>query len=642
MMAMTVWKFLLVFVVTVTLGQQSSVLAQSPTATILYPTNGAVNADLSQPIQWTSVANVQAYYLYIGTTLGAKDLVDTGEIRQTSYLAAQLPVGQTIYARMWTKVGGVWRYTDSSFSVSPLPAAFLYPLNGARNVDTSHAFSWTTVPGARAYYLYVGTSPGAKDVIDTGEMTQSSIVLYWNLPTDRPLYARIYTKMSDGTWRFNEISFTAAQVVPSFTSPVDGALNFDPSGPITWTATGADAYRLTVGTSPGGNDVVNTGEASTTSYNAPNLPRNTPLYARIWARHANVWRYQDAVFAVASHPVPEMIAPLNGDTAFDGGLPFQWKPLALARGYRLEIGTHLGANDVHDSGELSITRRFVPDLPVGVPLFGKLSARLGGIWQSVQFTFRVAQSTRSIDAEIDSALLMTDVVRHLANENHLAFTWTSLWHRLIHYNKLYAFCLDYAKILVAMLQNELNVNSDVRDLIIAFNTNGQDTHALVEMHDSRSDRWIVLDPTFVLAPTRARDGALATADEISAAVIAQSWVDISFRFLGTEGESAAQAYYIDYPLLYLNVFHGGIGYQSGQGRSPLPYLEAVSLPLLSQRSVYVVACPQGQSVDAIIDGVERVVACNGVAGLSMTFYATSISIPNTGGVQVYRVRRYIF
>src|SRR5207245_111092 len=170
-----------------------------------------VNADLSQPIQWTSVANAQAYYLYVGTTLGAKDLVDTGETLQTSYLAAHLPAGQTVYARMWTKVGGVWRYTDSRFSAAPLPAVLPYPLNGARNVDTSHAFSWTTVSGARAYYLYVGTSLGAKDVLDSGEMQQSSFVFYWNLPTDRPLYARIWTKMSDSTWRFNDISFTAAQ-----------------------------------------------------------------------------------------------------------------------------------------------------------------------------------------------------------------------------------------------------------------------------------------------------------------------------------------------------------------------------------------------------------------------------------------------
>src|SRR2546426_8962948 len=144
MMAMTVWKFLLVLVVAVTLCQESSVLAQSLTATLLYPTNGAVNADLSQPIQWTSVANVQAYYLYVGTTPGAKDLVNTGEILQTSYLVKQLPAEQTVYARIWTKFGGVWRYTDSSFSAARLSARLTYPVNGAVNADLSQPIKWTS------------------------------------------------------------------------------------------------------------------------------------------------------------------------------------------------------------------------------------------------------------------------------------------------------------------------------------------------------------------------------------------------------------------------------------------------------------------------------------------------------------------
>src|SRR5262245_7004478 len=125
------WRFLLVLIVAVVWCQQSWGLAQSSTAMILYPTDGAVNADLSQPIQWTSVANVQAYYLYVGTTPGAKDLVNTGEILRTSYMVAQLPAGQTVYARMWTKVGGVWRYTDSTFTVGLIAATFLYPVDGA-------------------------------------------------------------------------------------------------------------------------------------------------------------------------------------------------------------------------------------------------------------------------------------------------------------------------------------------------------------------------------------------------------------------------------------------------------------------------------------------------------------------------------
>ena len=59
--------------------------------------------------------NVQAYYLYVGTTAGAKYLVNTGEMLQTAYRAT-LPGGQLVYARLWTKVNGVWRYTDSSFT----------------------------------------------------------------------------------------------------------------------------------------------------------------------------------------------------------------------------------------------------------------------------------------------------------------------------------------------------------------------------------------------------------------------------------------------------------------------------------------------------------------------------------------------
>jgi hypothetical protein len=58
---------------------------------------------------------VQAYYLYMGSSPGAKDYVDSGETLATSRLVT-LPAARTIYVRMWAKVGGAWRYTDSSFT----------------------------------------------------------------------------------------------------------------------------------------------------------------------------------------------------------------------------------------------------------------------------------------------------------------------------------------------------------------------------------------------------------------------------------------------------------------------------------------------------------------------------------------------
>ena len=90
-------------------------------ALLTFPQHVSTNADLTRPFQWTSVPNAQAYYLYVGTALGAKDLVNTGEIRQTSYLVGTpLPTGQTLYARIWTKIAGGWRYNDSSFTALPI------------------------------------------------------------------------------------------------------------------------------------------------------------------------------------------------------------------------------------------------------------------------------------------------------------------------------------------------------------------------------------------------------------------------------------------------------------------------------------------------------------------------------------------
>jgi hypothetical protein len=73
-------------------------------------------------LNWTTVPNVQAYYLYVGTTLGAKDLVKTGETWRMDWPACDMPLGQLLYARIWTKINGVWSYgSDISFTATALP-----------------------------------------------------------------------------------------------------------------------------------------------------------------------------------------------------------------------------------------------------------------------------------------------------------------------------------------------------------------------------------------------------------------------------------------------------------------------------------------------------------------------------------------
>ena len=84
--------------------------------TFIYPTNGAQNIATTEPFQWSAVSGALAYYLYVGTAPGLKDLVNTGEMPQTSYQVAALPSGQPLYGRIWTKTSTGWFYADSSFT----------------------------------------------------------------------------------------------------------------------------------------------------------------------------------------------------------------------------------------------------------------------------------------------------------------------------------------------------------------------------------------------------------------------------------------------------------------------------------------------------------------------------------------------
>jgi hypothetical protein len=66
-----------------------------------------------------------AYYLDVGTALGLGNLVDTGAIQTTSYLASNLPFNQPLYARLWVKVGTAWSYIDRVITSIPSGATVI-------------------------------------------------------------------------------------------------------------------------------------------------------------------------------------------------------------------------------------------------------------------------------------------------------------------------------------------------------------------------------------------------------------------------------------------------------------------------------------------------------------------------------------
>src|SRR6185436_7715428 len=159
-------------------------------ATFLTPTAGSVVGVSCTALQWTAVSDARAYTVHVGTTAGAKDLVDTGEIPYTTLTAPTLPANQTIFARVWTRFASDSTFSDVQFSTGL--ATLTAPSNNATGIGTSGTFQWTAVPGATTYLLYVGDTPGANNRINSGEITQTSFPMT-GLPIGVPLYAQIWT-----------------------------------------------------------------------------------------------------------------------------------------------------------------------------------------------------------------------------------------------------------------------------------------------------------------------------------------------------------------------------------------------------------------------------------------------------------------
>jgi hypothetical protein len=94
-------------------------------------------------------------------------MVNTGEIQATSFSGPTPPANATIYARLHTKLGGVWRYVDITFSVrapgvtatgcSAEPGTVVYGQNWAKGSATYY------MRGLRGEQLAEWKNPGEAD-----------------------------------------------------------------------------------------------------------------------------------------------------------------------------------------------------------------------------------------------------------------------------------------------------------------------------------------------------------------------------------------------------------------------------------------------------------------------------------------------
>ncbi|MBV9819723.1 MAG: hypothetical protein JOZ07_15430 [Solirubrobacterales bacterium] len=623
-------------------------------ARLTSPRPGTTNFDSRQLMTWSAAPNAEGYYLWVGTQPGTHDLVDSGSLSGStlSFQPPALPIGQTVYARLFTEIDGSFNtYTDVSFTTAYSAAALTYPnaANAGPNQDVSRPFTWGPVPGASGYEVWIGTSPGSSDVRDSGLLSQPSYAT-GALPVGERLWARVWT-LADGVWVYSpDVPFSAAAMI---TAPSQQATAVDPNQPIGW-APGAvldgkqPTYELMLGTTPGGSDLLDRSSLSTTSLRVPPsaLPAGGPIYARvIYHLGDGTERRTDTAFAVAGSDVrpAQMSWGPDGADAVDTSLPFTWTSTDLAQAYRLRILDGNGSA-VADSGVIHVPEYFDEALPTG-SYTAELGTELAGAWQTTTSTFTVTHSGRSASTEIDAAHWATNYVRHMADVDDFAYAWTELFASDNATDApIYTLCGNYSIELLDILR-EMNVAGSLpsseqpQRLEVSFISNDYDDHVLVNFWDSDDSDWIVLDPTVDIAMKRASDGHWATATDASAATRRQDWSAIQYVPLGDFGFRLAQAYYLDYPLLFLNAPATAVG----TGADPTPYLTLQSAPPSGKQGVYLLQAEQAQT-PVTVDGQAETQDTGFVDGYGIVFGAATLALTpgQSTGVKIYTPNRYVF
>jgi hypothetical protein len=389
--------------------------AQTP-ATMIAPANGATQIDPSAPFSWTTASGAQAYYLYVGTSVGAKDVYNSGAITVTTKSVPGLATGTTYYIRLWTEFNGVWNhFVDSTFTTGFGTAHLTYPLNGQTNTDPFLPFTWSSVPAAQSYALAVGTTPGSSNVFN-GSPTTATTITVPGLQPSTTYYTTLSTQFSSGTLSAST-SFTTGTGLAHLITPANGAVNVDPGAPFTWNAVSdAQVYDAYVGTSVGAQNVWVSNAVTTTTVTPSNLQAGTLYFVRLWTEKGNTWYHVDTSFTTG-FGTAHMTYPTNGATNIDPYAPFTWTMIANAQSYSLWVGTSVGTSNVYNSGPLTATSQVIPGLLQNTTYFLRL------------FT-QTSQGTSTADTSFTTGLGLAHLVAPAASASAVdpfqPFSWNSV------------------------------------------------------------------------------------------------------------------------------------------------------------------------------------------------------------------------
>ncbi|WP_430967604.1 T9SS type B sorting domain-containing protein [Spongiimicrobium sp. 2-473A-2-J] len=264
----------------------------------------------------------------------------------------------------------------------------LTPMSGTTNVPVETVISWEEITGVPGYRIAIGSTPGADDIIqDQSVGSSTSFAPPLGLPENTQVWITITLFFfNGGNVTCSSIPFTteAVTTVPECADlrlPANGAVDVNIGTNIAWNyAPRATAYILTVGTTPGGTDIVdNLNVGNVLLYNPPtDFSTNTPIFVEITPTNTIGPNTSCPVQSFTTGDVAILPGcttlrnPVNGQTNVPLTPFLQWDEVPGAVGYRVSIGTNPFENNILQDAVFNDPETFVIEFEPNRSIFVRI------------------------------------------------------------------------------------------------------------------------------------------------------------------------------------------------------------------------------------------------------------------------------
>jgi uncharacterized repeat protein (TIGR03803 family) len=362
----------------------------TPQAEVTTPAPGSTLTAPSVLWQWTSGTGATDYWLSVGTTPGGADLFSHDEATSLSQTVTGLPTnGSTVYVRLWSlNFGGAWQFNDYPYIATAPPARMLTPVPGSTLTASIASFQWTPGVGVSDYWLSVGTTPGGADLFSQDAGTSLGQTATGLPISGSTVYVRLWSQIG-GAWQSNDYSYPTVTPQAQMITPAPRSTLGASSVSFHWThGTGVTDYWLSVGTTPGGADLLSHDEGTSLGALVTALPTNgSTVYVRLWSVVGGVWLFNDYPYTAVT-PNTQMTTPATGSRLMGPTVWFQWTRGTGVTDSWLSVGTAAGGADLFSQDEGTRQGTMVTGLPTnGSTVYARLWSQVSGVWQFSDYRY---------------------------------------------------------------------------------------------------------------------------------------------------------------------------------------------------------------------------------------------------------------